>query len=256
MIKKPELLKIAAQFSAYDVQFSDTEKSFEIINPFGKDPIVVVYHEMKEPDTSYIVCFSCYHVHLETVDEVIAQVRDILEDKKGVIEFYRSGHIAMSTDLDTQDLRELTCEALAVRMGVNGDSQMSFYTNYADSFKIRGWGKDADVDASFVKDAQGNVSIQSANAVILAHKCCSRNQNLLQKSKKCGCFHCLATFAPEEISDWIIEKNFTEQLLSQDDLSTARCPYCGTDSVIGDASGFPITKKFLRAMEKHWFHLL
>ncbi|MBQ7339074.1 MAG: cytoplasmic protein [Clostridia bacterium] len=89
--------------------------------------------------------------------------------------------------------------------------------------------------------------------VINAHKCCSRNKNALKKSKSCGCFYCLAIFSPEEISDWIVEKNFTDMELTREDLSTACCPYCGTDSVIGDSSGFPITENFLGEMEKYWF---
>ena len=158
---RKELLDIAAHFSACDVRFSDERERFDIINPFGKDPISVVYHEMKEPDTSYIVCFSCWHIHLETVNEVVAYVRDILEGRCGIIEFYNNGHIAMSTELDTQDLRELTYETLAKRMGVNGESRMRLYANhYADTLKVRGWGKDADFDARFIKDEQGNVSIQ------------------------------------------------------------------------------------------------
>jgi hypothetical protein len=40
-----------------------------------------------------------------------------------------------------------------------------------------------------------------------------------------------------------------------DDGQTALCPSCGVDSVIGDASGFPITVEFLTAMEAHWFGL-
>jgi hypothetical protein len=36
---------------------------------------------------------------------------------------------------------------------------------------------------------------------------------------------------------------------------TALCPSCGIDSVIGDASGFPITEEFLAAMESRWFGL-
>ena len=106
-MKRQELRNIVAQFSAYEVKVSDTEERFEIVNPYGKDPITVVYHEMKEPDTSYIVAFGCiHHVHLETVDEVIASVRDILEGKTGVIEFYKNGRITMGTELDTQDLSQ------------------------------------------------------------------------------------------------------------------------------------------------------
>ncbi len=38
-----------------------------------------------------------------------------------------------------------------------------------------------------------------------------------------------------------------------DEPPTAECPFCHTDSVIGDASGFPITKDFLKKMKKRWF---
>ncbi len=34
---------------------------------------------------------------------------------------------------------------------------------------------------------------------------------------------------------------------------TAFCPLCGIDSVIGDASGIPITQEFLTAMHDKWF---
>lgn len=75
-----------------------------------------------------------------------------------------------------------------------------------------------------------------------AHCHCTNNYKELQKSKICGCFYCEKIFNPNEITEWIPDSNLT-----------ARCPYCDIDSVIGDASGYPITKSFLRAMHKEWF---
>ena len=75
-----------------------------------------------------------------------------------------------------------------------------------------------------------------------AHGCSIRNKEQLERSKKCGCFSCCEIFPPSEITD-----NFS------DEEPTALCPYCHIDSVIGDASGFPITPKFLRDMRKRWF---
>ena len=47
-----ELLSIAEHFSAYDVRFSDEEDGFDIVNPFGKDPIrVYVEDDPREPYT-------------------------------------------------------------------------------------------------------------------------------------------------------------------------------------------------------------
>ena len=75
-----------------------------------------------------------------------------------------------------------------------------------------------------------------------AHARSIRNKEQLEQSKICGCFSCCRIFPPSEITDYI-----------PDEPPTAECPYCHIDSVIGDASGFPITKEFLKKMKKRWF---
>lgn len=80
--------------------------------------------------------------------------------------------------------------------------------------------------------------------VIAAHKHSSKHRAELEKSEKCGCFFCLNTFSPSEIEDWTDGEN------------TAICPYCSVDSVIGDASGYPITKEFLQDMRNYWFRIV
>ena len=78
--------------------------------------------------------------------------------------------------------------------------------------------------------------------IIAAHECCTNNKEILQKDSVCGCFHCLEIFSPTKITAWI-----------EEDLGTVLCPYCGIDSVIGEHSGYPITKEFLTQMQKYWF---
>jgi len=80
---------------------------------------------------------------------------------------------------------------------------------------------------------------------ILATKNSSKHKEEILKSKKCGCFYCLEIFKPSEIEEWIDEFNPIGK--------TALCPKCGIDSVIGSASGYSITKRFLKKMRKHWF---
>ena len=75
-----------------------------------------------------------------------------------------------------------------------------------------------------------------------AHDCSIRNKRQLEQSKLCGCFSCCEIFPPAEITDYI-----------SDEEPTAECPYCHIDAVVGDASGFPITKEFLSRMMKRWF---
>lgn len=76
---------------------------------------------------------------------------------------------------------------------------------------------------------------------ISAHKHRIRHRAEVEASTLCGCFYCLATFPPADITQWC------------DEQSTALCPKCGIDSVIGDASGYPIDERFLTRMNKHWF---
>jgi hypothetical protein len=78
-----------------------------------------------------------------------------------------------------------------------------------------------------------------------AHKCSTYNQPQILSSKLCGCFYCERIFDATEVYRFLEEYKGGK---------TAWCPYCGIDAVIGDASGFPITKKFLSAMNKRWFH--
>jgi len=49
-----------------------------------------------------------------------------------------------------------------------------------------------------------------------------KNKKEISKSKKCGCFFCLSTFDPKEITEWT------------DEGQTAVCPKCGVDSILGD----------------------
>lgn len=79
------------------------------------------------------------------------------------------------------------------------------------------------------------------NKVKAAHKHSIHHRLKVQASTVCGCFSCVKTFGPDEITEWI------------DHNQTALCPKCGIDSVIGGASGYPITEDFLREMEKFWF---
>lgn len=66
------------------------------------------------------------------------------------------------------------------------------------------------------------------------------NLERLKKAKKCGCYYCCRVFEPAEIREFCSD-------------TTAICPYCGVDSVVGDNEGVPITEDFLRAGHFAWF---
>lgn len=81
--------------------------------------------------------------------------------------------------------------------------------------------------------------------VIHAHKFCTNNREMLKNDSVCGCFYCLRIFSPDEITDWIHDKS-----------ETARCPYCGIDSVLPKSAGYTLTKEFLKDMYDYWFRVL
>ncbi len=87
-----------------------------------------------------------------------------------------------------------------------------------------------------------NSADESSADYITTHNFSANHKEALLKDKKCGCFYCLKIFDPNEINEWI-----------EDVSGTAICPYCGIDSIIGESSGFPITKEFLEKMNDFWF---
>jgi len=76
-----------------------------------------------------------------------------------------------------------------------------------------------------------------------AHRHCFENKRDIDRSTMVGCFYCLKIYAAAEVSQFTQDRN----------APTAICPRCDIDSVIGDASGFDITKEFLVSMHERWF---
>ena len=154
-MNRQELLAIAELFSAYNVQFSTGGERFDIINPFGKDSISVYIEN--DSDTPYTVCFSFNHVHLETPEQVIAYVNDIIGGNVFVIGLFKDGRQRMGGNLDKEEMRALSYDTLARFVRSFHDIKL---IDVVDSFKVRGWMQNADFDAKFGTDKIGNVSIQ------------------------------------------------------------------------------------------------
>lgn len=78
-----------------------------------------------------------------------------------------------------------------------------------------------------------------------AHKHSIYNQEEIMESNVCGCFSCKKIFQPNEIFNWCDEDNPKG--------STALCPICYIDAVIGSKSGYPVDEQeFLEEMNEHW----
>lgn len=90
-----------------------------------------------------------------------------------------------------------------------------------------------------------DVSDDTNDECVMAHKFSSSHRAELENDKVCGCFDCMRIFSPSEIEEWVPETPDGECV-------TAVCPYCGDDSIIGESSGYPITPEFLFEMKKRW----
>ena len=66
------------------------------------------------------------------------------------------------------------------------------------------------------------------------------NEIEILRSKRCGCFFCRHEFDAKAVHDWVSDRRGTSAL----------CPECGMDAVIGDASGVPLTRSLLKEMSQ------
>ena len=81
------------------------------------------------------------------------------------------------------------------------------------------------------------------------HSKCGWHEKEILASKVCGCFYCLSIFSPDEITEWIEEREDCPRGPGK----TAVCPKCDIDSVLPDNTGHEITRDFLEKMQKEYF---
>jgi len=75
--------------------------------------------------------------------------------------------------------------------------------------------------------------------LVRAHQLSANHRELMMKSRVCGCFHCLHSFSPKAIEEWV------------DEGRTALCPFCSDETLLPDA-GLEINYAFLRVMREFW----
>ncbi len=154
-------------------------------------------------------------------------------------------YFSMDTPIDGPDTETVYCGCNSVRYAEEYLKEKGiYYRKIPYSYDhIMDDGKIRNIDFAYlvaIKD-------ENMNDVTLAHRFSNNHMAALKKDKICGCFYCTGIFSPDEIEDWLIDDNDCDRY------GTAICPYCGIDSVIGESSGFPITKEFLNRMKDRWF---
>ena len=76
-----------------------------------------------------------------------------------------------------------------------------------------------------------------------AHKYTYQNRIDLFVKQDCACIYCKHTFHSSDIKEYAL-----------DHPSTALCPFCGIDTVLGKVSGYKFTKDFLDKMYDYFFN--
>lgn len=89
--------------------------------------------------------------------------------------------------------------------------------------------------------------------LLSANRHTTNNRAEIEASQVCGCFYCMQIFPPAEIVAWagLDASSFDDHEALNE--GTALCPKCGSESVIGDKSGYRITPDFLGRMHEAWF---
>lgn len=85
-----------------------------------------------------------------------------------------------------------------------------------------------------------------------AHRHASNHRAEIESSTTCGCFNCLQIFKPDAIIAWTGWDEADLADLEHAQGQTALCPHCGSESVVGDASGYRIDMEFLNRMNQAW----
>ena len=85
------------------------------------------------------------------------------------------------------------------------------------------------------------------------------NRSDIEASSVCGCFYCFKIFPPTAITFWADSEHPDDEdpgALRSDEEgfpgTTAICPFCDYDSVIGNASCGPIDRQLLERLHDYW----
>ena len=150
------LLFLKNAFSKYEVEVSDDCTNAVIFNPFSDENISVHYYE-EDNFTPFCACFSFQHCHLMDEEDVTEWIGEIISGRKLAIEFFKSGQRCFGSEIEADELTDLSYTKLEQFFGYFGLTKLF---NIADSFKVRGWDYRKNFDAIFVCMADGSTVIQ------------------------------------------------------------------------------------------------
>jgi hypothetical protein len=142
---------LAKYAEKYRVDVSDDGESAVIYNPMHMDTISVDY-EIDE----YTVGFSLQHVHVQSPEDAEKWIDDVMAETLLPIGFYKDGNIVMGSHIKSSAVGKLSYEDLRKTFRPYNGGELC---EFSDSFKIRSWSGEKNLDGEFV-NADGKVTIK------------------------------------------------------------------------------------------------
>jgi hypothetical protein len=153
-VKDGKMAFLSAYTDKYRVDISEDTESAVIYNSTG-DNVIFVDYEGDE----YTVAFSFQHTHLDKAEEAVEWIDEIMSDTRFPIEFFANGKNVFGGDIMSYIIENLTYETLNEHFRVFDGRELH---ETADSFKIRSWSGEKDIDAEIVSE-NGNIYIKKTN---------------------------------------------------------------------------------------------
>lgn len=146
-----------AEYSAsMRIDLSDDLESAIVYNPHGGENLSAVYDPADEY-SPYMLAFSTQHVHLRDAEEAEAWAKGIIQGEICALEFFRDGRDCFGGEITTDELRKLSYESLE---GSDFHCFPKPLFAIADSFRIRSWNGENDIDGRiFEKNGKGEIEI-------------------------------------------------------------------------------------------------
>lgn len=146
---------IKEAFPQHEVIFSEDFTCATIINPIYDENLNIYYDECDEL-TPFTVCFSFQHRHLTEFD-VVKWCSDIISEQLFVIEFFKDNQRRFGGEITVDKLADLSYLNLEQFTGYYGSTKLF---ECADTFKIRGWNNELNLDAEFILTNNGEILIK------------------------------------------------------------------------------------------------
>lgn len=143
-------------FPGHQVQFAEDFAYAVIRNPFY-DENMKVYYYAEDDFTPFCVCFSFQHGHLTDEENVVEWIDEYITGKTFAIEFFQDGRRCFGGDITADEMKDLTYANIEKCFAYVGSTKLF---RIADAFKVRGWDPKKNMDAMFVRQADGSVAIE------------------------------------------------------------------------------------------------